>query len=148
MLWGHLHPVFGFGWKGSGEEEVGGDRVVSLPGVDSLKGVEGMHDVEEKMCNTVNISIGYSAVLGAKLFAKVEMTNNCLQRLDQQLSPEAWPTTVSRGLTKTKSRILERFFLILFLTYLNANESFENRLQTFRHQSTSSPSSQRVSVMT
>ena len=42
-----------------------------------------MHDVEDKMCDTVDISIGYSAVLGAKLFSEVEMTNDSLQRLDQ-----------------------------------------------------------------
>ena len=47
------------------------------------RGLREVHDVEDKMCNTVNIAIGYSAVLGAKLFSKVEMTNDCLQRLDQ-----------------------------------------------------------------
>ena len=44
------------------------------------RGLRAMHDVEDKMCDTVNIAIGYSAVLGAEL---VEMTNNSLQRLDQ-----------------------------------------------------------------
>ena len=48
-----------------------------------LRGLRVIHDVEDKMCNTIDISIGYSAVLRAKLFAEVEMTNDCLQRLDQ-----------------------------------------------------------------
>ena len=50
------------------------------------RGLRAMHNVEDKMCDTINVSIGYSAVLGAKLFAKVEMANDCLQRLDQTKS--------------------------------------------------------------
>ena len=47
------------------------------------RGLRVMHDVKDKMCDTVNVAIGYSAVLGAELFSEVEMTNDCLQRLDQ-----------------------------------------------------------------
>ena len=71
------------GKAGSGEKEVGGDRIVSIPGVDPPRGLRVMRNVEDKMCDTVDISIRYSAVLGAKLFAKLEMTNDSLQTLDQ-----------------------------------------------------------------
>ena len=47
------------------------------------RGLRAIHDVEDKMCDTIDIAIGYSAVLGAELFSEVEMTNDSLQRLDQ-----------------------------------------------------------------
>ena len=47
------------------------------------RGLRAMHDVEDKMCDTVDVAIGYLAVLGAELFSELEMTNDSLQRLDQ-----------------------------------------------------------------
>ena len=47
------------------------------------RGLRAMHDVEDKMCDTVDVVIGYLAVLGAELFSELEMTNDSLQRLDQ-----------------------------------------------------------------
>ena len=47
------------------------------------RGLRAIHDVKDKMCDTINITIGYLAVLGAELFSEVEMTNDSLQRLDQ-----------------------------------------------------------------
>ena len=35
------------------------------------------------MCDTVNIAMGYSAVLGAESFASLDMTDNSLRALDQ-----------------------------------------------------------------
>ena len=98
---GYLYPGYGSGWEGGGTEkvrfrskdyfELSSDRNYRLeeielsPFQESIlsRGLRAMHDVEDKMCNTVDIAIGYSAVLGAKLFAEVETTNNILQRLDQ-----------------------------------------------------------------
>ena len=48
-----------------------------------LRGLRVVHDVEDKMCDTVDVAIGYSAVFGAELFSEVEMANDSLQRFDQ-----------------------------------------------------------------
>ena len=47
------------------------------------RGLRVIHNVEDKMVDTINISIGYLAMLGAELFVKLKMTNDSLQTLNQ-----------------------------------------------------------------